>query len=112
ILATEGTFRKGEPTPEILAAQATPLGRAYLDWSPMPILTVDRSPGAFEQVAAEHEQPASPGGVVVTLLDPRFMGVLPWLSRQPSTPLTGTILLDRQRQPVLQVMDGRAEPQR
>lgn len=107
VVATEGTFSKPDRSPAILAAEGSPLGRVFLDWSPMPILTVDSSPGAVEQAVAGSNVAPPPGGAVVTLRDPRFMGVLPLLPANRSAPLTGTVVLDAQMHVVLQALDGR-----
>jgi inner membrane protein len=106
LVATEGTYAKPDRSPAILAAEASPLGRVYLDWSPMPILTVDRSAAAVDQAVSNSDVAPPAGGAVVTLRDPRFMDVLPWLSQGRSTPLTATIVLDAQHHVVLQVFDG------
>jgi inner membrane protein len=112
IAATEGTYTRPERTAAIVAAEGSSLGRAYLDWSPMPILSADSSRGALEQVMAGAAEPAPPGGTVVTFRDPRFMGVLPWLSANGSSPLTGTVVLDRENHVVLESMGGHIEPER
>jgi inner membrane protein len=112
IEATEGTYAKADPTPAIRAAEGSPLGRAYLDWSPMPILSADSSRGALEQAMTRADEPTPPGGTVVTLRDPRFMGVLPWSLENGSSPLTGVVVLDHQNTVVLESIDGHVEPQR
>jgi inner membrane protein len=112
LVATEGTYATPDRSPATLAAEASPLGRAFLDWSPMPILTVDRSAGAIAQAMARSDIPVPTNGAVVTLRDPRFMGVLPWLSEGKSTPLTGTVVLDGQMHVILQALDGHIEPVR
>jgi hypothetical protein len=83
-----------------------------MDWSPMPILTADDSPAALEQAMAGADEPAPAHGTVVTFRDPRFMGVLPWLSGGGSTPLGGRVVLDARGHVVLQSLDGRVEPER
>lgn len=110
--ATEGTYAKPDRAPAILAAESSYLGRVYLDWSPMPIITADSSRGALEQAMTGADEPAPPAGTVVTFRDPRFMGVLPWLSGNGSSPLTGTVVLDQRNEVLLQRMDGRIEPER
>ncbi|HEY4009016.1 MAG TPA: metal-dependent hydrolase [Acidobacteriaceae bacterium] len=112
IEATEGTYDKPDRSPAVLAAAASRLGRVYVDWSPMPIITVDRSSAALQQAMANADEPAPAGGAVVTFRDPRFMGVLPWLSRGNSSPLTGVVVLDRANRVVFESMDGRAAPER
>jgi inner membrane protein len=112
IEATEGTYAKADPTAAIIAAEGSSLGRAYLDWSPMPILSADCSRGALEQATAGEHEPAPPGGTVVTFRDPRFMGVLPWHSENGSSPLSGVVVLDHQNNVVLESLDGHVEPER
>ena len=112
IEATEGTFSKPERSPAMIAAEASSLGRAYLDWSPMPLLSVDNSRAAVEQALSDANQPSLPGGTVVTFRDPRFMGVLPWRSRGGSSPLSGLVVLDQQNRVVLESMSGHEEPAR
>jgi inner membrane protein len=112
IEATEGTYAKPDQTPAIVAAEGSPLGRVYLDWSPMPIVSADSSRGALEQATAAASEPPPPGGTVVTFRDPRFMGVLPLLPENGSSPLTGVVVLDHQNHVVLESMDGHLEPER
>ncbi|HTV09388.1 MAG TPA: metal-dependent hydrolase [Candidatus Aquilonibacter sp.] len=112
IEATEGTYAKANATPAIVAAEESPLGRAYLDWSPMPILSADDSRGALEQATAGADEPAPVGGTVVTFRDPRFMGVLLLQQENGSSPLTGVVVLDQQNKVVLESMDGHVEPER
>ena len=96
----------------MIAAEASSLGRAYLDWSPMPILSVDNSRAGVEQAMADADEPAVPGGTVVTFRDPRFMGVLPWRSSGGATSLGAVVVLDQQNRVVLQSMSGHVEPAR
>jgi inner membrane protein len=110
LVATEGTFAKPDRGPAILAAEASYLGRVYLDWSSMPILTVDNTAAAVQQAVAGTEISPPEGGSVVTLRDPRFMGVLPWRSGDSSSPLSGTVVLDHRFHVVLETLDGRSEP--
>lgn len=112
IEATEGTYSKPEQSTALIAAQASSLGRTYLDWSSMPILSVDSSSAAREQAMSAAYAYSISGGTVVTFRDPRFMGVLPWLSRGGSSPLTGVVVVDPQNRVILQSMDGHAEPER
>lgn len=90
-------------TPALLAAFATPLGRAYLDWSPMPFVTL-RDGGL-----AEAEPPSEPGHHTVTLADPRFMGETLLLHSAGRTPLTGQVELDGRDRVVAQALDERVE---
>ena len=110
--ATEGTYGKPEQSPAVIAAEASLLGRAYLDWSPMPILSVDHSRAAVEQAMADANEPSVSGGTVVTFRDPRFMGVLPWSSNEGASPLEAVVVLDQQNRVVLESMSGHVEPVR
>jgi hypothetical protein len=75
----------------------------------MPLLSIDNSRAALEQAMVDADAPPITSGTVVTFRDPRFMGVLPWLSRGASSPLTGVVVLDRQNRVVLQKMSGHTE---
>lgn len=112
IEATEGTYGKPEQSPALIAAEASSLGRAYLDWSPMPILSVDNSRAAMEQAMADANEPSVAGGTVVTFRDPRFMGVLPWRSSGGASSLGAVVVLDQQNRVVLESMSGHVEPAR
>lgn len=111
IVATEGTYTKGNAGPATVAAESSPLGRAFIDWSPMPILSTDNSIAALEEATAGTNIEPPAGGTVVTLRDPRFMGMLPWMTGN-RTPLTATVVLDRQSHVVAQALDGHAQPTR
>lgn len=110
--ATEGTYNKPERTAAVVAAESSKLGRVFLDWSPMPILTVDDSRAEVEQATADADRPLLHGGTVVNFRDPRFMGVMPWLSRGSRSPLSGMVVLDPQNHVVLQSLSGHIEPER
>ena len=100
-----------EPTPSLVAAQNTPLGRVYMDWSPMPFITESR-PGDFSRGAAVDPGSAertSSANTVVTFRDPRFIIDLPLLRSSSDTPLTGTVELDPQNHLVRQGMGGRMQ---
>lgn len=112
IEATEGTYAKAERTPALVAAQGSKLGKVYLDWSPMPIISADNSRGALEQATAGTNESVPVGGTVVTFRDPRFMGVLPLRSASGSSPLTGVVVLDDHNKVVLEAMSGHVEPER
>lgn len=112
IVATEGTYAKANPTPAILAAESSQLGRAYLDWSPMPILTVDRSQAAIEQAVSPVNVDPPANGTVVIFRDPRFMGVLPWRGDDRIPPLTGVVVLDQSQRVVLQSIGDHAQTDR
>jgi inner membrane protein len=78
----------------MLAAEASPLGRAYIDWSPMPYI---------------EEQPTPDGGVVVSFRDPRFMGG--WLAAHDRSALVGTVREDSHGQVIAQSLDQKVEKQ-
>jgi inner membrane protein len=84
------------------AAQGSPLGRVYLDWSSMPILTEEQS----APTSVARTRPTQK----LTFRDPRFMGDVTWLRTTGSAPLTGVVLVDDNGQVVRQTMDGRREP--
>lgn len=98
---------KLNPSPALFAAEASPLGRAYLDWSPMPFITVSEATVAAgldnlgDTLAAGH--------TVVQFADPRFMGDTFLLRASSGTPLTARVELDANDRIVRQSMDGREE---
>jgi inner membrane protein len=112
IAATEGTYDKPDRTAALIAAEGSKLGRVYLDWSPMPILSMDSSRAAVQQAMADAEEAPPARATVVTFRDPRFMGVLPWRSRGSSSALTGVVVLDQQNRVVFESLSGHAEPAR
>jgi inner membrane protein len=90
-------------TPAIIAAEASALGRVYMDWSPMPFI-VESPPGdPARPVAVDGPAPTS---AVVTFRDPRFMVDLPLLRARNNPPLTATVELDVQNHVLHQSMDG------
>jgi len=96
---SQATFPKLNPSPALLAAEASPLGRAYLDWSPMPFITV--IPPA-DPLASNH--------TAVNFADPRFMGDTLLLHVSGRTPLSGSVELDSSNHVIRQTLDGK--PQR
>jgi inner membrane protein len=84
---------KPMPTPAIRAAEASPLGRIYIDWSPMPFIHASR--------------PDAAGLTTVTFTDPRFLGG--WLADSGHAALAATVTVDVSGRVVEQVMDGREE---
>ena len=92
-----------KPDASIKTAEESALGRAYLDWSTLPYLSVTqgRPPDLVDD--------ASPGApaTTVTFSDPRFMGELSFLQRGDRPPLTGTVVIDGKGQVIAQGMDGR-----
>jgi inner membrane protein len=100
----ETTYPKPTRSPAVLAAEASPLGRAYLDWSSMPIVT--EGLGA----AVEDAEGPLPGAArTVVFRDPRFMGGVDWLHLGGRTPLTGQVTLDARGRVLRESMDGRTE---
>jgi inner membrane protein len=91
---------KPDRSPAVLAAEGSPLGRAYIDWSPMP----------FVRAGA----PDAQGNIAVTFQDPRFLGGFLGEMTQSSgrSPLTGVVIVDAQGRIIRESMDGRAEPLR
>jgi inner membrane protein len=97
---------KPEPTPALLAAEASPLGRVYMDWSPMPLLTVSLPGDPTRATANDADDPAAAASTIVTFRDPRFIIDVPLLRSRPNPPLTGTVELDPQDRVLRQTMDG------
>jgi inner membrane protein len=89
-----GVIAKPARSPELLAAMASPLGRAYMDWSAMPVIDVSKA-----------TEPGEP--TVVLFRDARFLGGFAFLGDR--TPLSGIVELDARRHVVSQSMDGRLE---
>lgn len=97
----ETTYPKPGRSSVVLAAEGTKLGRAYIDWSPMPFVEASR-----ELLTA------NPGGdpdasTVVTFRDPRFMGG--WMGSPARSALSGTVTLNAAGKVVQQAMGGRVE---
>jgi inner membrane protein len=100
----ETTYPKPDRSPAVLAAERSKLGRAYMDWSPMPFVEVTK---ADSDLATNGEEPGT-AATVVTFRDPRFLGGR--LGETGRQPLTGTVELDAAGHVVRQTMDGRVEP--
>jgi inner membrane protein len=98
LLMGETTFPKPEDSPAIRTAERSKLGRAYIDWSPMPFLQVTQ---------ADNDLAARPD-TLITFSDPRFIGGR--LQATGRHPLVGTVELDAAGHIVRQTMDGRDEP--
>src|SRR6202012_4173282 len=64
IAATEGTYEKPNPSAALAGAEGSTPGRAYLDWSPMPILSEDNSRAELEQAMANADDAPPVGGTV------------------------------------------------
>jgi len=108
VVAGANTYAKPLQSAVLEAAEASPLGRAYLDWSPMPVLNVSRPLDG--PAAAASGDPGAEGSIVVTFRDPRFMGG--WMHDNHRSALTGAVSLNAAGRVVRQTMDGRPEPQR
>ena len=93
-------LNKPAPSPALTAAEASHLGRVYLDWSPMPLLSVSTLD------AADPSLPAA-AAAVISFQDLRFMGSSSLLRRNNTSPLTGTVVLDRTGNVLEEGMDGR-----
>ena len=94
----EEMYPKLGSSPAVLTAERSKLGRAYMDWSPMPFVEVTKGGGG--------EDPSTTA-TVVTFRDPRFLGGR--LGETGRQPLTGTVELDEAGHIVRQTMDGRVE---
>jgi inner membrane protein len=92
LVPDQRTLFKPDRRRAFLAAEASPLGRAYMDWSPMPVLEAEPGEGAT---------------TVVTFSDPRFMGG--WIYDAGRTALVGSVEVDAMGRVVQQVLDGRVE---
>jgi len=107
LIANQVTQPKLNPSPALLAAQASPIGRAFLDWSSMPFLTVTSGSGAAG--VDELGEPLAAGHTIVQFADPRFMGDALLLHTNGRTPLTAKVELDANNTVVMQSMDGRSQ---
>jgi inner membrane protein len=102
----ETTYPKPGRDANTLLAERTRLGRAYLDWSPMPILDVSE-PNPALAMTGNGDSDSDDALTVVTLRDPRFMGG--WMRDMGRSALTGTVAIDAAGHVVRQSMDGRVE---
>jgi len=104
LMPGDTTYPKPDDSPAVRTAVGSKLGRAYMDWSPMPIVEV---------VKADNELVAGTGrggdGVaeVVTFRDPRFMGGRMGTSSRSA--LAGTVSLNATGKIVQETMGGRVE---
>jgi inner membrane protein len=108
VVPSQNNYARLAQTPLLVTAEASPLGRAYMDWSPMPILSVSRPPDGH--AAADDGDPGAAGLTLVTFRDPRFMGG--WMRDKVRSALTGSVSLNADGRVVRQTLDGRTEPQR
>jgi inner membrane protein len=96
------TYPKMADDAVLRAASASPLGRTYLDWSSMPILS--------EEQPANAPRPGTRPVTRVLFRDPRFMGDVSWLRLTDRVPLTAVVTVDDNGHVVRQTMDGSSEP--
>jgi inner membrane protein len=94
VTPADGFFAKPARTAELIAAQASSLGSAYMDWSAMPVLDVNNA-----------TEPGEP--TVVIFRDARFLGGFSVFGDR--IPLTGVVELDAHRHVASQSMDGHLE---
>ena len=85
------------PNDALLAAKRSHLGRVYLDWSPMPLLSASSDAPALLDPSRE---------TTVTFTDLRFLGDLPWLRRNGHPPLPGEVVLAPATDVVAEGIDG------
>ena len=85
---------KPNASPVLRAAESSPLGRAYLDWSSMPYIQIT---------------PPADGSTLATVefADPRFMGDALLLHTDGRTPLTAKVEVDPAGHIASQSMDGK-----
>ena len=89
----------------LMAAEASLLGRVYLDWSPMPFVQAQNGTADSHPALVETETELQ----TVTFTDLRFLGDVPLLRRGGRAPLTGQVVLDAKGQVLAEGMDSRFE---
>jgi len=97
---------KPERTPALIAAESSWLGHVYLDWSPMPIITVSVPGDPTRPPTEAEDEPSAPTSTIVTFRDPRFMIDIPLMRSGSDPPLTGVVELGPQLQVLRQTMNG------
>ena len=90
-------FFRSPLTPAIRAAEASSLGRAYLDWSKYPVVRAADATGIEGATT------------VVSFRDLRFMYDVSFMSGREHPPLMGMVFLNEHRRVVEMEMNGRAE---
>lgn len=86
---------KPAETPATLAAKRSPLGRAYLDWSPFPLVT-------------EASLPSPEGDTIVTFRDLRFLYNTLGLRGREHSPLTGQAIVNPRNEVIRMSIDDHA----
>ena len=86
---------KPAETPAILAAKSSPLGHAYLDWSPFPLVS-------------QTSVPAADSLTVVTFRDPRFLYDTIGMHGRTQPVLTGQAFVNDENEVIRMEMDGNA----
>jgi inner membrane protein len=99
ISTSDRTYPKLPADTAIRAAELSPLGRVYLDWASMPIVTEDAPVLATSGKLTRK----------VVMRDPRFMGDISWLRLSQTTPLTAVVTVDDAGKVVRESLDGRRE---
>lgn len=90
---------KPELTDTLRTAASTGLGRTYLDWSAMPLLSSNSYARGDSGQVGSHR-------IMVDFEDMRFANTSPLLRRGALPPLTGQVLLTSSGQVLAQGMDG------
>jgi len=106
---SENPHWKVTPDPVLLAAEKSRLGRAYLDWSPMPFLDVSEVSEHTDADGSPEEAALPRGYHRVMFQDPRFMGETLLLHFSGRVPITGEVELDEKNRVVSQSMDGKEQ---
>jgi inner membrane protein len=102
------TFPKPSRDADVLIAERTWLGRAYMDWSPMPIIDVSKPDSNLPSLTrGDPGDPDDAGLTIVSFRDPRFMGG--WMREMGRSPLQGEVAVTAAGKAVRQTMDGRVE---
>ena len=102
---------KPGPSREERLAEGSALGRAYLDWSPMPFLDSSTEAAGGQTGDGDNlSRDSQSVTTIVTFRDPRFLGQSLWLDTARSrAPLTGTVQLDASGKVVRETMGGKAQ---
>lgn len=98
------TYPKTGDSPAVRTAEGSKLGRAYMDWSPMPIVEVVKSDS---ELVAGTGRGGDGVEEVVTFRDPRFMGGQ--MGTSPRSALAGTVSLNAGGKVVQETMGERVE---